>query len=302
MQPRTPAILRALVLTASSVLPILLATGACGGTKHALPPAVGVAAPPPDLTPHVSHKAPDPRAPAVAHPVATIDRRSIGPFLARSREAGLVAWVTTPPRGPGQELDVVPLGPDGSPLTAPTVAATMADGVVSLTVRPAGGIRRGWLAAWSSLMDRGEALNVLAIDERGVPRGAPVEIVRTSDHLSWFDFVSTAKGAVCSWAEETTAGVANLVAVTLDSDGKVVGVPARVARGVARWDMTSAGGPPPLSGGAARPTVAGTAAGLALVDLRSEQGRLGSPRLGASSTPTASSRGPAAPVRLSSPA
>lgn len=277
--PSSPGVLTTLLLVLAAL------AGACGGTKHALPPAVGVAAPPPDLVRHVAHKAPDPHAPAVAHAVATIDRRSIGPFLARTGDAGIVAWVTTPPRGQGQELDVVPLGPDGSPLAAPAVAATLADGVTTFAIRPAGGIRRGWLAAWSSLMDRGEALTVLALDERGAARGSPVEIVRTSEHLSWFDFVPTRSGVVCSWAEETTAGVANLVAVSLDPDGKAVGVPARVARGVARWDMTRA------SGGAA-------AAGLALVDLPdptrgdSGPGRLAWELLDADAKP----RGPAASI------
>ncbi|MGH7440022.1 MAG: hypothetical protein ACRENE_30395, partial [Polyangiaceae bacterium] len=273
----------ALVLSAF-VVPL---SGACGGTKHALPPAVGVAAPPPDLGPRVAHKAPpDPRAPAVAHPVATIDRRSIGPFLARSGELGMVAWITTPPRGTGEELDVVPLGPDCAPLAPPTVAAHMADGVTALAVRRSGG-RGVWLAAWTSIMDRGEALTVLPMDDHGVARGSPVEIVRTSDHLSWFDFVPTARGAVCAWAEETTAGVANLVAVTLDADGKPAGVPARVARGVARWDLTGLTGPG-----------SGIAAGLALVDLpdpgRADPGpgRLAWELLDGDAKP----RGPAVPV------
>ena len=216
---------------------------ACGGAKPAAP-ALGRAAGQDTYTPPPVHKnrAREPRTGARA-PIATIGHRAIGPFVARSGDAGIVAWVTSGPRGSGQEVDVVPVGPDGGPLAAPTAVATLADstdGVSTLVVRASGSTRGGWLLAWSALMDRGEGLTVLALDARGQPRGAPVEVQRTADHLAWFDFIPTPAGAICAWAEETSAGAANLVAVAVDADGKPTGLPARVARGVSRWDVAGA--------------------------------------------------------------
>jgi hypothetical protein len=231
------------------------ALAACGGAKHPAPTGIGVPADAASVQAPPPHKASvDPHAPARSHSVATIGRRAIGPFMARSEGGAVVVWVTSAPRGSGQELDTVLLGPDGAPVAAPPVAAAMADGVTSLVVRPSGGARGGWFVAWSALMDRGEALTVLSLDDHAVPRGSPVEIQRTTDHLAWFDFVPTPKGAVCAWAEETSTGAANLVSVPVDYEGKAVGLPARVARGVARWDVVAG-----LSGG--------SSPGVALVDL-----------------------------------
>lgn len=247
------------------VLSVLASAEGCTGS-HPAPAAVGgttsVTTPAPV---RVRKPAVDPRAPARAHVIATINHRAIGPFMARTAEAGIVAWITSPPRGPGQELDVVALDPEGAPLTPPTVAATMADspdGITSLVVRPSGSARGGWLVAWSALMDRGEALMVLALDDHAQPRSQPVEIERTADHLAWFDFVPALSGAVCVWAEETAMGSANLVAVAVDYQGKAKGLPARVARGVARWDIA-----PSPTGAPGAPNALSAGEGLALVDV-----------------------------------
>jgi hypothetical protein len=231
------------------------ATGACGGARRSRAAAPSAAASASVVTPTTHKKSlVDADAPARARAIATIGRRAIGPFAARAEPGGLVAWVTSSPKGSGQDLEVVPLDPDGLPLAPVAVATSMPDGVTSLVVRPSGSPRGGWLVAWSALMDRGEALTVLALDSHAVARGAPVEIQRTSDHLSWFDLLPTPAGAMSIWAEETSAGGANLVAVAVDSDGKAVGLPARVARDVARWDVAT--GPR-----------GSTTEGLALVDL-----------------------------------
>jgi hypothetical protein len=219
------------------VLAVPLGLLACGGSK----PAPAVASGPPVAAPVRSPlppRHPDPHVPARTHALVAIGRRAIGPFASRAGDAGLAAWVVGSPKGSGQDLYVVPLGSDGAPLAAPVVAASMADGVASLVVRPSAGTRGGWLVAWSALLDRGEALMALSLETSGVARAAPTEIERTSDHLAWFDFVPSAKGVtVCAWAEETSSGGANLLAVALDADGKLAGLPARVARGVARWQI-----------------------------------------------------------------
>jgi hypothetical protein len=244
--------------TALRVGGILLAT-ACGGAAHG-PAASAPTASASSPVVHVHKAAVDAGAPARAHPLTNLARRAIGPFAARSSATGagagaaIVAWVTSTAKGSGQEVDVIPLDADGSPAAPVSVAATVPDGVTSLVLRPSGSPRGGWLLAWSALMDRGEALTVLALDVHGVPRGEPTEIQRTTDHLTWFDFLPTPSGAVCAWAEETVTSGANLVAVAIDSDGKPVGLAARVARGVARWDVAAGS-----SGGASE--------GLALVGL-----------------------------------
>ena len=229
---------------------------ACGGSKAAPPRISAPAATASARGVEPAHRSrADEHAPARSHPIVTIGRRTIGPFAARAGDAGLAAWIVGSAQRSGQDLYVVPLGADGAPLAAPVVAASMADGVTSLVVRPSGNARGGWLVAWTALMDRGEALTTIALDQGGASRGEPAEIQRTTDHLAWFDFVPSPKGALCTWAEETSSGDANLLAVVLDFDGKAAGLPARVARSVTRWQVAPWAGASNASG-----------AGLALVD------------------------------------
>jgi hypothetical protein len=171
--------------------------------------------------------------------LTTLDRRALGPFVARAGDAGLAAWVVGNARGSGQVLYVVPLGADGAPLSPPVAAASISEGATQLVVRPRGRSGTSWVVGWSSLLDRGEALSVLSLDATGAARGAPVEIERTSDHLAWFDFSPGLKGTLCTWVEETSGGAANVLSVGLGPDAKPLGVPARVAQGVGRWAVLS---------------------------------------------------------------
>src|SRR5262249_6447964 len=141
---------------------------------------------------------------------------------------------------------------------AQVVAAVPSD-ATALVVRATGGPSAGFVAAWASLTDRGEALSIAGIDDSGAPRGPATELARTDDDVTWVDVVATPHGAICVWAEETRGGSANVLAVALEPDGKMRGVPARVARGVAGWQVTPAGegaglalvfaGPEPKKGG-----------------------------------------------------
>jgi hypothetical protein len=219
---------------------------ACGGSRPPARPAA-VAAPEHPSPPAARSRVADEHAPARAHAFVTVGRRTIGPFAARTADAGIAAWVVGSARGSGQEVYAVPLGADGAPLAAPANVASVPDGVTSLVVRPAGGARGGWLVAWSALMDRGEALSVLSLDGRGAPRGAPAEVQRTTDHLAWFDVIPSAKGTLCAWAEETASGGANLLVVPVDGDGKAAGLPARVAHNVSRWQVVPGGAGPGLA-------------------------------------------------------
>ena len=104
-----------------------------------------------------------------------------------------------------------------------------------LVVRPTRGATPGVAIAWTVLTDRGEALYAVVVGDDGVPRGKAVELARTSDDVVWVDIVASDVGSVVVWAEETRGGDANVLAASLDVDGKVRGVPARIARGVAGW-------------------------------------------------------------------
>jgi hypothetical protein len=225
-------------VVALAALAALSTLASCAG--HPAPPkpsAPAATRAPLDAGVHRSHGDAQP-LPHV-HLLTTLDRRALGPFVARAGDDGLAAWIVGNARGPGQVLYVVPLGADGASLSPPVAAASLHDGATQLVVRPRGRPGGGWLVGWSSLLDRGEALSVLSVDTHGAPRADPVEIERTSDHLAWFDFSPGPRGTLCTWAEETSAATANVLAVGLGVDAKPVGVPARVAQGVARWAVLS---------------------------------------------------------------
>jgi hypothetical protein len=223
---------------------IVIATHvACGRTAGPLPK---------DGTPHAqmrrtvssdeaAKRAAEARSPARSHLLGTIARKAIGPFAARARDGGIAAWIVAAERGAGAELVVVPFGIDGAPLRDPRVVASVPRETTSLVVRPTERNRGGWLVVWSALLDRGESIALLELAQDGTVRGAPAELQRTSDHVTWVDLVPTPHGALSIWAEDTVASGANILVCAIGSDGKPVGMPARVARGVARWAIVRAG-------------------------------------------------------------
>ncbi len=183
------------------------------------------------------HLPPVKRMPATAKArlVGTIDHKALGPFTARSTEGGLVAWIVAADRGGGQELMFVPTGTDGAPLREARKLTDVPQEATQLFVRPAGGAHGGWLLAWSALLDRGESLTITGLAPDGTSRTKPTDLQRTSDHIKWADLVPGPKGVIAVWAEETTAGDANILAAPVDSDGRPHGMPVRVARGVIGW-------------------------------------------------------------------
>ncbi|MGD0524262.1 MAG: hypothetical protein ABSE49_03910 [Polyangiaceae bacterium] len=174
-------------------------------------------------------------ATAKARLLGTIRGSASGPFMARSAEGGLVAWIAPADRGGGQELIFVPTGTDGAPLREARKLTDVPQEATQLFVRPAGGPHGGWVVAWSALLDRGESLSVMGLAPDGTVRTKATDLQRTSDHIKWADFVGGPKGIVAVWAEETTAGDANILAAAMDSDGRPRAMPVRVARGVIGW-------------------------------------------------------------------
>ena len=180
--------------------------------------------------------------PAVrSHVIGTIARRALGPVSSRNESGGVAAWIVSSDRGSGQDLVVAPFGIDGALVGEPRVALSLPEEATSLVVRAAGGSSDGWLVAFATLLDRGEALSVLALNSEGTARATPVDVQRTSDHVRWVDLVSTPRGPVCVWAEESASGNANILAAPLDLGGKPRGVPVRVAQDVMSWAVTPAG-------------------------------------------------------------
>ncbi|MDF2694231.1 MAG: hypothetical protein K0S65_2614, partial [Labilithrix sp.] len=215
---------------AALVLP--LAVAACGGKDARAP--VGIDD---ERSAAIGRRAAV-ETPVTGYMVASVGERTLGPFLARrgtgATAAGLVAWVTVA-EGSGRRVLVVPVGPNGAPRGSETVAAHVSIDTTMLVVRPMRGNSPGFLVAWTSLTDRGKSLWSVAVGDDGIPRSKPVELTRTNDDVVWLDIVPTDHGALCLWAEETRESDANLIAAPLDSDGKVRGVPTRVARGIVGW-------------------------------------------------------------------
>jgi hypothetical protein len=177
--------------------------------------------------------------PAPSHRVALVARTALGPFVARSGDAAVAVWMAPRQPGPGQDLIAVPLAADGAPTAEAKVIAVTAQEATTLAVRASGDPRGGWLVAWSTLQDRGEALTVLALARDGAVRGTPVDVARTGDHIRWCDLSPTAGGGVGVWAEESSSGDANVLAIALSPEGKAAGMPVRVARGVDRWQTVT---------------------------------------------------------------
>jgi hypothetical protein len=260
-----------------------LALAACGAPPAPKRAATVVEVPRPFASAMAARRAEEAaKAPAQSHRVATIQRKAIGPFAARTEKGALVGWIVAADIGGQQQLVVTPLGADGAPLEAPKAVADVPDEVTSLVVRPAGGARGGWVAAWSALLDRGESLTVIGLAPDGRARAKAADVQRTSDHIRWLDVVPTKSGAVCVWSEETPRGAANVLVAPLDADGKPREMPVRVAQGVEGWAVA------PSDDGA----------GLALVtrpsgnagDTKAEAGQLWWLRIDAEGRPMAGAR------------
>lgn len=222
-------------------LALALALGGCGKKEARAP--VGVD----DARPRVIKK--KPKETLTGHVLTSVGERTIGPMVARrrgpasapERGAGLVAWVT-PPEGTGRRLVVSAIAADGEPRGGERTVVAVPVDTTSLVVGALRGPAPGFVLAWTALTDRGEALWAAVVGDDGVPRGKAIELARTADDIVWVDVVPTDLGAVCLWAEETRGGDANVIAAALDTDGKVRGAPASVARGVTGWHAVEAPG------------------------------------------------------------
>jgi hypothetical protein len=192
--------------------------------------------------------------------IASIPDGSVGPFLARQGGVTMAAYLG-PGEGSTRRLVSLPMGPDGTPKESRVAAKTATDST-TLVLRAAGGEHGAFVAAWTELTERGEALSVVGLGPDGAPLAPAAELTRTSDDIVWIEVVPTPQGAICVWAEETRSNDANILAVPLDPNGKPRGVPSRVAKGVSGWQVlpTTAGAGIALVSGAQSTGPAGPAA------------------------------------------
>jgi hypothetical protein len=193
-------------------------------------------------------------AAAPSHLIATVGRKTLGPFLARRGGVVLAAylgasdsgerWVATmrlaaegSPKGPGQIVAMTPSEATSFVLRATGIGAAAGRagaGAAGAAATP-GDDGAGFAAFWTALTDKGSVVMGAALDDEGALRAKPLELGRSADHILWVDAVPTARGALVFWAEETREGDANIVVLAMTADGRPLGVPARIARGANGW-------------------------------------------------------------------
>lgn len=248
------------------VRPLALALlTACGGRPSAAPATTASASKP--KPPNV------PVQNVRVRSLLTVGDRATGPLLATRGDAALtvhVGIVEGPTGKMAHHLVARPVTTDGAPAGDARVVAVATPQTATLVVRPGGGASPGFVAAWTALADKGKTLRVIGIADDGSPRAAPSDLANSSNDIVWTDIVPTTQGALCVWAEQTRDGDANLLAAALDADGKLRGVPVRVARGVTGWELTK--------------TSNGAALALIAADLKGKGGTLSWVRLDAEGT------------------
>ena len=180
------------------------------------------------------------------HVIATVPERTVGPLLARGKSGNMAAYLGTGPSG-ARRVVSIPLRTDDSALEAHVIAQAGRDST-TFAFRPAGGGGEGFVAVWTDLTDRGEALSIAGVGKDGVPATVAVEVARTANDIVWVEIVPTPRGSVCVWAEETRGAGADISVVALEPSGKPRGVASRIAQGVVGWQ--------------AMPTISGVALGL----------------------------------------
>ncbi len=179
-----------------------------------------------------------PQAPHATR-ITTLTERAVGPFLAWNGDGGMVAWVGG--KTGARVVVVSPLDASGAPHGSARSIANVPSDASSLVVRKLEGEGKPrYAVAWTTLSDRGESVVISIVSDDGTPLAQPSTIAQTTDDVVWTEVLSTSRGVVCVWAEQTSNGDANLLAIGLDSAGKPRGVAGAIARGVLGWQATRA--------------------------------------------------------------
>lgn len=169
-----------------------------------------------------------------ARVVTSVPRGTMGPFWASHGGVRMLGQLL-PAESGARSLVVAKLG-DGTGVPPSTIPLRVPADTNAFALRETGATGV-FVAGYSYLVERGEALSLALIGEDGAVRGKPLEVARTTNDIVWFEVLPTEKGALCVWAEETRGDDAHVLAVAIDLQGQMRGVPARVARGLTGWQI-----------------------------------------------------------------
>lgn len=200
-----------------------------------------------------------PSGKARANLIATVGARSVGPFLARHDGSAMAAFLGFGDDGV-RRVSVIPLTPQGELRSGVRGLVPTPFDSADLAISPTNGPDSGYALLFSALTDRGKGLWAFGVTEEGGLRGPAAEITRTTNDIVWSDLVPTPRGALALWVDQAADGEGGLFAASLDPTGKLRGVPVRLAKGVAGWQVVAAGGQVQVAIAHARPGQGGEAA------------------------------------------
>lgn len=173
-----------------------------------------------------------------ANLIATIGDRSVGPYLARRDTSALAAFLAFGDDGV-RRVSVIPLTAQGELTSGVKNLVPTPFDSADLAVSATHGPDSGYAVTFSALTDRGKGLWAFGVTEDGTLRGQAAEITRTTNDIVWSEMVPTSRGALVLWVEQSPEGEGGLHAAALDPAGKLRGVPVRVLKGVAGWQVVA---------------------------------------------------------------
>jgi len=170
--------------------------------------------------------------------VATIGERSVGPFLARRDGSMMAAFLAFGDDGV-RRVSVIPLSSKGELVSGVKHLVPTPFDTGDLAISATHGPDDGYAVTFSALTDRGKGLWSFGVREDGTLRAPAAEITRTTNDIVWNEMVPTSRGALVLWVEQGVDGEGALHAAALDPAGKLRGVPVRVLRGLAGWQVVA---------------------------------------------------------------
>jgi hypothetical protein len=160
-----------------------------------------------------------------AFAAAQLDDEDGTGFLARRGDAA-VLLVSVKGRWQARAL-----GADGAPKGEPIDVGKAPPGIPVAALRAS---KDGYLALWAEPVDRNTALQMVALDEGGRPRGPASLVAQVTDDVSFVDVLPNAQGALVIW--EIAEGDRFDVYAAAYAPGKPHRSPSLVARGVIGWE------------------------------------------------------------------
>lgn len=191
-----------------------------------------------------------------ASELARVPAATFGPYLGLRPDGALVIWAAR--EGSERKFSVVPLSPAGRPLSLPLRLETAPADLGLVAVRPLG---TGFVVAYTSKGEKGEALQALCLDARGQRSGSAVTLGTLPGAALWVEVVATSQGGLVFTATRNseTPPRAELAVVALDPRC-AAGERRQLAADALAWQATA------LGDGALLALVRGPARSLGSVD------------------------------------